>query len=79
MEDKDCICKGNWRQIIKESEPFFGKFYLDKEGEVYCFVGIMCASDDYYYCLISKTGELKMLSCVGSIEDHSYKILDIII
>ena len=73
MQDKDCICEGNWRKIIKESESLFNRYFTDEEGEVYYFVGVIYASDDYYYCMVSKAGELKMLSCVDSIEDHGYK------
>jgi len=75
MEDKGCICKGNWRKIIKESEPFFDNYYLDKKGVAHCFAGVMWSYDDYYYCLLSKAEGLKMLSCVGSIEDRGYKIV----
>lgn len=27
-----CICEGNWRNIIKESEPLMGKVLLDYNG-----------------------------------------------
>ena len=74
MRDKDCICKGNWRKIIKENEPLFDKFYTDEEGVEYCFMGVIFASDDYYYCMVNKSGELKMLSCVDSLDGHGYAL-----
>jgi hypothetical protein len=68
-----CICKGNWRNIIKECEPLFDKIYLDRNGEECVFVGVLWGSDDFYYVMWNiKTGKSSLLSCVGSIEGHGY-------
>ena len=74
MQDKDCICEGNWRKIIKENEPLFDRAFIDEEGEICYFVGVIYASDDYYYCMVDRAGKLRMLSCVCNIESHGYKV-----
>jgi len=68
-----CICKGNWRAIIHESEPLFNKIYIDGEGEEYVFSGVMKADDDYYYVLWNPKKTM-FLSCVGSIEGYGYTL-----
>lgn len=70
-KDKGCICKGNWRLIIKESEPLLGSKYIDENGRVYTFIGVMYRDDDYYYCLW-RGSDMQLLSCVGSIEMAGY-------
>ena len=72
--DSECICKGNWRLIIKESEPTLGKRYKDKiNGEEYIFFGVVHSADDYYYGMWNiKTEKNVLLSCVSSIEGHGY-------
>jgi len=69
-----CICKGNWRTIIKESEPLFGKKFKDTDGDVYVFIGVLHGDDDYYYCMWRKEN-MSLLSCVGSIEQHGYSLI----
>lgn len=78
-EDKEdkCICKGNWRKIIKDSEPLLDKIYIrDMNNEAYRFIGVMHSSDDYYYCMMNMHGKLEMLSCVGYIENFGYELED---
>ena len=73
----ECICKGNWRKIIKEFEPLMNKIYInDRDGQAYRFIGVLHAPDDYYYCMVSMTGEQNLLSCVGSIENYGYELED---
>ena len=69
-----CICEGNWRQIVKESERFFGRKYLGENGHVYIFFGVVHGEDDYYYGLVSN-GSLVLASCVGSLETNGYTLL----
>ena len=68
-----CICKGNWRSIIHESEPFFGKTYIDEKGKSFVFAGVMHSDDDYYYVMWNKKKTV-FLSCVGSIESCGYTL-----
>lgn len=74
MKDKGCICQGNWREIVRESEPYFEKDYLDKKGRKYHFFGVVHGSDDYYYGMYSPKHGMALLSCVGSIEGHGFKL-----
>lgn len=66
-----CICKGNWRTIIHNSEPLFGKKYMDKDGNKFVFYGVMHDEDDYYYVLWNQEKSI-FLSCVGSIEMYGF-------
>ena len=69
--DNGCICEGNWRKIVAESEPDFGKRFTDESGRTYTFFGIVHGSDDYYYGM-SDGEKVRLLSCVGSIEGHGF-------
>src|SRR3990167_5090926 len=67
-----CICQGNWRLIIKESEPLFGKKFSSGD-EDYKFIGVLHAEDDYYYVMMESNGlRYRFLSCVGAIADHGF-------
>ena len=72
----DCICKGNWRKIIEKSEPMLDSLFTDGDGAVHRFIGVMYSSDDYYYCMMSMAGELRRLTCVGSIESFGFDIIN---
>jgi hypothetical protein len=74
MKDKGCICQGNWRQIVKESEPFLDKAYVNKKGKKYYFFGVVHGNLDYYYGMYSRKHGMVLLSCVGSIEGHGFKL-----
>jgi hypothetical protein len=77
-EDKDCICQGNWRAIIKEHEPLLGKKfeYNDSYGTYHTFVGVLHGDDDYYYVMYEIVSErCKFLSCVGSLKSHGYTLV----
>ena len=75
-EDKGCICKGNWREIVKECEPLFGKSYKDRRGKIYQLFGVVHADDDYYYGLMDKSGRLVLATCVGSLETNGFTRVD---
>ena len=72
-QDDGCICKGNWRAIVKETEHLLDREFTDKDGNLYTFYGIVHGSDDYYYGMIGKTGR-ELLSCVGSIESYGFDL-----
>ena len=69
----DCICKGTWRAIVKAAEPLIGKEFRNTAGNTYRFFGVVHGEDDYYYGMADKNS-VRLLSCVGSIEDHGYKL-----
>jgi hypothetical protein len=76
LEDNECICHGNWRQLVKECTPLFGRQYIDNKGEIFYFVGLVWAEDDLYFEMYSKkTKRTVWLTCVGSIENQGYTLL----
>jgi hypothetical protein len=74
----DCICKGNWRKIVQECEPLFGRQYrADRTGKHFSLAGVMLGDDDYYYVLWPvEGGGVQLLSCVGSIEGFGYSLIN---
>lgn len=74
LVDSGCICEGNWRQIIAESETVLDKIYTDESGAAYRFIGVMHGSDDYYYMMVSMAGEYQLLSCVGNLELYGFEL-----
>jgi hypothetical protein len=75
--DPECICFGNWRLIVKETEHRLDKLYFEERtGHHYVFAGILHGSDDYYYAMSSRTHGLRLLSCVGSIEQSGFKPIE---
>lgn len=76
MSDEGCICKGNWRAIVKESTPLLGKWF-EGDGHRWLFSGVVWGEDDLYYLMWRPVeglghGTSLMLSCVGSIKTHGY-------
>lgn len=73
MSDPECICKGNWRLIVREAEPLIGtKFRRDHDGAAFSFFGVVHADDDYYYGMWSKEHGLVLRSCVGPLLGDGY-------
>lgn len=76
-EDTECICKGNWRAIVKKSEPLLNRLFIREYDKCeYRFFGIVHGSDDYYYGMIKHTdnSNLMLLSCVGNIESFGFTL-----
>jgi hypothetical protein len=69
--DDNCICKGNWRAIAKETLPLIGNKYIHTNGVEFTLFGIVNDGEDYYYGMCNDAG-FTLLSCVGSIENHGY-------
>lgn len=74
--DTGCICEGNWREIVAEYEPLFDRIYEDETGAKCRFVGIVHASDDYYYLLMDEHGKCILATCVGSLETNGFTLKD---
>ena len=78
---KGCICQGNWRLIIKESEHLFGKKFMSGEYE-YIFLGVLHGEDDYYYVMWNTnpkdqiTRRYELLTCVGDLAGHGYNLVE---
>jgi hypothetical protein len=74
LSKEGCICHGNWRAIVRDSEPLIGKWFVDDKGARWNFFGPVHGGDDYYYGMIGENGKLALLSCVGSIEGWGYTL-----
>jgi len=72
--DPNCICYGNWRNIIRRYEECLGNNYINLYTDtLHKFIGIMHGDDDYYYVMYNyKTKQSHFLSCVGWMSDHGY-------
>ena len=70
-----CICGGNWRKIVNEAEALLDKTFCC-DGRKYIFYGVVHGSDDYYYGMVDcENGKCRLLSCVGSIEQHGFSLI----
>lgn len=67
-----CVCEGNWREIIKETEGKIGKTFIDPNKKEWVLDGILWAEDDFYY-LFANDGELKYCSCVATLNVYGMK------
>lgn len=82
LQDEECICTGNWRAIVKESEHLLDKRFVTDDGKVWSLFGFIHGEDDYYYGMWrigekeSSEPRLRMLSCVGSLEAHGFHLKD---
>ena len=75
-QDPNCICRGNWRAIVKETEHLIRRYYKRlRDDVVFHFFGIVHADDDYYYGMWNKSEGLLLISCVGAI-DHGMELLE---
>lgn len=70
-----CICEGNWRKIIKESEPLISKRFIDKQSKQWIFVGVLWAEDDFYYIFSNMGGIHRYLTCCASLEQHGMRVI----
>lgn len=67
-----CICEGNLRLLVKETEGQIGKYFTNK-GIEYKFFGLVIGDDDYYYGMWDiKNQKLMLLSCVGNLDTHEF-------
>lgn len=73
-KDLDCICKGNWRLLVREEKERFNRKFKGTDGEIYRFFGLVYAANDYYYGMMRvKDSKAELLTCVGSIETNGFE------
>lgn len=76
-EQENCICKGNLRAIVKESEHLLNKRFIDDKGQEFYFFGIVIGDDDYYYGMGGFAGtEYRLVSCVAFLEKWGYVLCE---
>jgi hypothetical protein len=71
-----CICKGNWRDIISETEHLIGRKFIDSNNNVCTLFGIVHGKDDYYYGIWYNDHKTELLSCVGNIESWGLMLIE---
>ena len=71
-EKYKCVCDGNFREIVIDTEPLFETKFKTQSGEICTLHGVLFASDDFYYCLTGNNGRCILSSCVGSLEDSGF-------
>ena len=72
----ECICKGNFRDIVAECDGLIGKQFKDRHGNLFNFFGVVWGEDDLYYGMSSKEHGLRLLSCVGNLKGWEYSQSD---
>lgn len=72
---KGCICEGNWRNIIKESDPLIGKWFLDKNGKHWKFQGVLWAEDDFYYLFRDTSHKCTYITCCVTLEQAGMRLM----
>jgi hypothetical protein len=73
--DPDCVCHGNWRLIVKETQHLLGDEFECETGPHrgrWWFYGIVYGDDDFYYGM-TRNGRHVLLTCVGSLESAGFK------
>lgn len=73
-EKEACICRGNWRSIVKETEKYFGLWFKDEAGKPWRLSGILWADDDFYYAFIGPMREALYASCVGDLKTNGFTL-----
>ena len=63
-----CVCKGNWRAIVKDYAPLIGSWFVDDNGARHFFFGLVHGDDDYYYGMMREDKTVWLSSCVGGLE-----------
>jgi len=64
----------NFNKILAKCDQFIDEVFVDESGKEYVFYGIVWGKDDLYYGMHSLDGGPRLLSCVGSLESHGYKL-----
>ena len=60
-----------WTSIVNKYDELIGNKFLDEEGTVHTFIGLLHGQDDYYFVMF-RDGKVKLLTCVGIIEDMGF-------
>lgn len=64
----ECICDGNFRNIVADTYHLIGKKFEDADGKRYVYFGVVYGDDDLYYGMSDMENKCLLLSCVGSLE-----------
>jgi len=77
MNNDECICEGNWRNLVNEYEPLFNrKFKNVYDDKVYILLGLTHGPDDFYYLMWNEDDGMHLATCVGALTSVAYVLLD---
>jgi hypothetical protein len=77
MENNECICEGNWRNIIKDCEHLIREIFIDENDDAFRLIGVLHGHDDYYYAMIElETGQLQLYSCVLNLHGYGFTLYE---
>ena len=68
----ECVCEGNFRSIVYETDHLIGKKFKDGVDKVYTFFGIVYGKDDFYYGMTDEDNRCLLLSCTGSFKMYNF-------
>lgn len=72
-----CICKGNWRSIVKKYDDLIGKKFVDAvTDDEYTFFGLVHSDDDFYYGMWAEGKDLRLLSCAASLDGYGFETIE---
>lgn len=71
-----CVCQGNWRLLVAEYDALLNCAYVDSRGVEYTFIGLIHGAEDYYGMMLTTTGQVHLLSCVGTPEGFGFTLKD---
>lgn len=61
---------------MKECQHLIGRDFISDKGVRHRFFGVVHGDDDYYYGMSSPGQGVMLLSCVGSLETHGFKLAE---
>lgn len=73
---KECdVCDKNWRSLAKQYDPLTDRRFIC-DGKNYTFVGLLRASDDYYFCMANIDVGIQLFSCVGNLQTYGFVLVE---
>jgi hypothetical protein len=72
-----CICEGNWRLIVAETEHLLGTTFIniDKPNEIYTLFGIVHGEDDFYYGMSRNADKaVRLVSCCMNLKVAGWRM-----
>jgi len=64
----------NWRSLTKQYDPLTDRRFI-RDGQEYTFVGLLCGSDDYYFCMAHLDVGVQFFSCVCNLETYGFELV----
>jgi hypothetical protein len=70
-DEKNCVCKGNWRSLMKQYDSMIGKNFV-MQNDIYHFFGIVHGADDYYFGMNHELSGMQLFSCVCDLKTYGF-------